>query len=1151
MTQFGNFGIYSGGELNTVSPDKVTIAPYIIVTSGGEITGSGAPDDSPAVSKSVKLEFNQPSSQSYVTRSDLQIPTYSIKISSTGPGYCYIYYDEGLKDIALSNVVAGLPVPPANMIVFGTVSWPTGTTNISTVSIVNTYRRESYQAGSTAPQSSKHLYYDGLRWISGGKNRPLANISVLNEVLQAENALILGNEYFITLLKDTSIQAGTSGTGNPLKVSVLPFKSYARQSGDLFKAFNTKENPSISPACVSFTFPNLAAVQGQLIYISINKSTGVPTIGTSDPSATDYIVARSPVPISATDLDTVVWEIVNDLGGQVQTIHDLAKVVKSRTVSGFLSPARVVGINLDYTVRFQENTLNLQGYVLTIPDTDISLGNPPFSPGSSRQDFIYLKIQKNEMPFTRLTANFVVVNGVNLTNYQDPFFDTIAVGDTYTFTEEGHYVSSSGDFYAIPIALVHRYTGASWQLSEPNGGFDGTRPDGKWYKRSHDDEIENLAPCMLRTDKNAVLTGSLLKLLKGDLNRRLMPAEVSNSVLSRAPLQIDYIGGGAGIGYSLIGSNAVASRYVWNNIGEEEVWMYGMIKENLDHNDISNLYNFNGAVSYESSSRTLHLYAYEGLIVLDGTGQPKDLKIFWKDTGLPVEFTGPWAVGLPQNISNIILNGGTNYIAGGEIVIMYKMNYIVNTAARVGLRQIPKEIFDVRKNNSIGLNNQYAPALDSYYTGTKIRDLPSQTHVIGSVTYTDYIQLQKAGDVHKYHTYEYVYHAPGTASLVATIDVNDSIAGYQFCGVKEVRRLDGTAVEITQVKLVAGQFNIQLNENISTTEALQVVLGCGAGATGTGVNQVSDWKQIDFSVGSLGISNLTETEIPQGIVGSAMDGDARLVYADGRIIYGFSSLKALRTNPLLHSHGVWVNGEFAPVTVTGLNTNRIEIDLFIPDTIFSQLGLTLANWTNYTRGGTPGKKPANASTLEFPMLRSHILNHNSIYIYYKYGTLPFIPFKPVSGKYYNDSLTELRRSYLAGEGPQIASRGYVLITNDGLGNSRGSSYSPVSERFPVVQNSPIVGVDSPNANLGWNDVLIYQQLSKAFIEGELIEFNGVFILNISLDPNSGVVVWAAMVKQKSTLRMFVYEVRNGQFILDSTSQAFICELEENYREFQQ
>ena len=150
----------------------------------------------------------------------------------------------------------------------------------------------------------------------------------------------------------------------------------------------------------------------------------------------------------------------------------------------------------------------------------------------------------------------------------------------------------------------------------------------------------------------------------------------------------------------------------------------------------------------------------------------------------------------------------------------------------------------------------------------------------------------------------------------------------------------------------------------------------------------------------------------------------------------------------------------------------------------------------------------------------------------------------------NDSLSQDNLVYPDGEFSRIESRGWMFISNDGIGNPRSGISSPFSERFPVVQGIEIIGNGVPSTPLGWQDVLNFQQLDEPFIAGteiSCVDCDGL-ALQVTVEPGTGLAVWCCLMKQLNLLRMFVFTIREGQFILDDASKAFVCELDENYRE---
>lgn len=1155
MTRLAEFGIFQGGNVTkSVSESQIHISSYLLTLSNGTVTGSG--ENSEGIAKRIQISFvdNPTASNTVYSRSATQVPTYYLNINRTGAGTCWIYYDEGIMDVALS--LSGSR-PSANVIVFAKLSWSVPS-DINDVVISTGFtgaspeRNESYQATTINPDSSSPLYYDGQRWTAGGRNIPLANFSIFNNVIQAESKFSLGSEYFVTLAKEGNITV--SGT----EISVAPFKSYARNNGDTFKVFDTKANPELSDPSKALIvdYSPKSDYYGQMFYLEINKSTGEPQLTTARNSGTHHLIAQGYIPDSGSDYTDVDWEIVNNLGGQLLLIENQAQAIKSQYSSGFMREPRFEETGNDNTLTLKGNIINIDGYIIEINDKIIDLGAAPVT--GSRRDFVYLEITKSTVPWTRLNYDVKVVNGVDFSNYYDPFLEPAAQGsgaqflirnddeNNYVYQENGYYSADDsnnevdGKSYALPIAVVHRWNQQTYTLSEPNGG--AARTDGRSHNRITLTEVEKRIPFVERKNDAFILTQGINKLLKGELNNRIMPAIVSSDVMSRKPLQVDRIGGSNSItGTSFIGKTD-GQRYTWDNNEERDVYMYALLKEDLDSGSLPE-YTFVSVV-YNEVTRALILQVppgTEGELVRNDFGHLKDLKIVWVSTGEEVAFSSNWATGQPRVSSNVIDPLDGNYIAGGEFAVMFKVRYLDSN--RVGLTKPPKEILSAAVNNDTGtLSNTLAVAIDTDYKPRKVKNM-SRSTTVDSTDFVDYISITRLGDTHKFFTYEYSYYMVGNGTAADYV-ISDNLSDggtWQFNGIKEIRHgLTGELIPIDYIKWTYGgssEFQIRLGEIVPVDEPVRIVFGVG-GSFSASSGDVT--RQIDINAGSLSIDSLSETEIFD-VTGDSSKTDGIYRFSSGHLIFGVGASRFDPNKPATFM--AMVGEDMVPVTVNGIGTNYIEVDFSQSDIT----GLTGANWA-----GAGPYYPDDTVSLRLPVLQSHVNGFSEIYIQYLYSSLPFIPYQPENGsRYFWDSLSENNLIYPnEKEFAQIKQRGWLLISNDGIGNERSSYASPFSERFPPVQGIDIVGVRAPKTPLGWQDVLIYQQLDQPLVAGTEIkcnEYSGLG-LQVSIEPGSGVVAWCCLVKQLNMLRMFVYTVRDGQFILNDPSRAFICELDENYRE---
>lgn len=1125
--------------IKTISSNTSLIA---IATFNATNSGSLFYYDSYGPAKTLELTFgNVAPTAPAVNRTSTQIPSYKLNLNNAAAGQAWLFFNIAIKDFDLSVNVS----PPSNQPIFAKLTWPTNTTNISQIAINTTARTEAYINETSNPQSAeKGLYADGQRWVAGANNIPLSNMAIFMEVLQVESQLSFGNDYFVTLINLADISA------DALTVIVAPFKSFSRKAAtNSYIIYNTKENDTLSPAgtAVKEVFDEIP--NGEVISLVLEKSTGIPSIVTSFNSALFYQIAYANVDESVTDLADVDWIIVNNLGGITDIVENQANSIRSLHTTGFFRTIELEATEVANTFRFKTNIFNLYGYLLNVIDTNIDLGAPPTT--GARRDFVYMQVKKKSVPWTQLEYEFRVVNDCDNVNYPDPFAEPSLIenddSNAYTYDANGYYKAEDsanevdGFTYAIPIALIHRFnTGAYNSSSNRNGAGSDSRADGKSPTILNLQEIENRSPVAKKPDYNRATMGAIRKVLKGLLNHRLQPALLDSNIYSRAPFQIDRLSTSdtPQSGTSFIGL-ADNIRFYFGNDHSKEIWMYGIIDKTADSG--TEPYN-SPAISFDIPSNNIHIQvptSTEGQLVLDEDNQPI-IVAKWVTTGADVVFTNPtWTVELaPRVMSNTIDDSDAAYIAAGdEFVIMFKIKY--TDPDRIGLSAIPSNLISASIGNDFDtLANTYAIATENYAIPTFIKELTRST-TISSVAYKDKLYLQQAGDTYKFYTYQmhYVKNRQVSADYVIPDTVNDN-GTYSILGVVEARKvLTDELLNITKITLSGGNFTVTLTDNagIPVNTPIKFVLAC-AGDTD---------KQVDLEIGSLAIKNITQSLMGQITSDGNTDGFYRYAGNDsadikGRIIYGFSSAQFTDIDPV--DFKAFVGEDLVPVVVNGLGTNLITIDFTQEDISNFDAG----NWA-----GAGPYYPDNGVTLQFGVLLSNRLNDN-LYFQYQYNSLPFIAFKPANGDdAYNDYLSEPRLPYDTGDGAVVLHRGLLLLSTDGIGNGQSTVFSPVSERLPVVQGVDIIGENVPS-NTGLSDILNsgIEQLNDLIVEGIPITFDDNIGLGLTVEAGTSVAAWFALIKQVNLLRLFLFEIRDGQFVLneDNVPQAFVCELEENYRE---
>lgn len=1141
IRKYDRFGIYSGGEVTKFGQNEIRISPYALRLSDTKLRGSGSRTNT--FSKHITIGFSNssPTSSGY-SRENLQDPKFLLTINTIAPGQAWIYYDQGAEDIQVKTSVSG---PTINTVIFAKITWGGGTDNINELVIDYTERTESLMISTTSPEDPVYFYQDGQTFTSSSINEQYANIAVLTEVMQSESLLNFGDNYFVTMAREASGSFNGDIYGSNLNVYVKDIRHFSRV-GSQYNLYHNKADSGFTDSGISFkkAFSQASDFQNKTIYVGIEKNTGKLRIETTWDSTTEenyYMIAYAQTG-SETTLDNVHFYIVNNLGGQALFLETFAKYLRSRETTSFLSKVNINEIDQDNKLRLDPCILNLDGYLLFIPGNDIVLSAPPST--GKRYDFVYLEIEKKSVPWIQLSFKIKVVSGVDFFNKRDPFLDTVNVKNsqenTYTYNKSGSYTADlssngvDGKTHAIPLCVINRLNTGAFSGTNKNGGTG--RPDGRSALRVNLSEVENRAPIKFNVNPTLALNSALFKILSGKLNNKLQPALSDPEIFSRSPLQIDRLGVNSSLSDSSFIGLTDGMRTIWSRNQSKISKISAFIKEDVD-SGISP-YNF-PTVDYDSDTKTIIVKVPDNTtaeIVKDQqSGRPLDILIRWVKTGRKVKLSSQWSIGQLRNSTAVIDTSDADYIINGEIAITFSIKYTDITES--GLKRIPEKVISAANNNDYNiLANSYAVAVDEFNNPTYVRDTGRISN-INSVNYKDYLSLVKMGSDKKFYSYEMHYFLHGNNSNTNEYEVNDTIASisgpsgnYSLVGLIDVKNaLTGESIPVTKVKWKynsTSTFQIRLSLAIAVNAPIEFIFAVGGDAG----------KQIDLNKGSLEISNITETKnlAVNGSIITNLDGVYYL--SNGNIIYGASAFR--------EEFKVYVGEDLVPAKITGIGDNLLKVIIQVSDIS----SYTTANW--YLNNTLNKYVPNNGVTIRIPVLQSYRTDNSQIYIQYIYNSLPFMPFKPDSSNpEFHNLLSDVRLNYgNDSEKPKVIERGFLIMSTDGSANDSASMYAPVDQKFPVVQNIPVVGINTPASNLGMSDIFIFQQQLKPFIEGTQLTLDNQLILSGIVQAGTGIAVWACLIKMMNCIRLFIFEVRDGTFVLGNKDQAFICELEENYRE---
>jgi uncharacterized membrane protein len=453
MTILQQYGIFSGGVL-TKQPllgNSILLSPYVLNLFEGSVTGSGDINHT-NVTKAIQLSFGVNASPS-ILRDVLNPPQYKIFVGQLA-SQIYITYDEGHADIGLSTVF------PVNTIIFGVIKWATNngaiitdTTSpyfnqplsINTIDIDLSFRTEALVVKTTGGLEATKLYYDSQRYIAGNLNKPLVDSAVVSEVLLAESSLRSGGSFFITLLQDSQIHTDTTLTVGAINLSVIlePCEHIARV-GNEFQKFKTKAKTGSSHALVK-TYTNITEVVGKYIYILLDKNTGVVSV-TENTSVNTvfsnyYVIARSEtaVVLTDTDLNNVVFQVLNDIISLTRVQQDTAILQKALNPNGWMNTVTFNETPIANTIHLTEATACINGFGVEIPSQNITLPSPPST--SIAFDIIWLEVEFVADPILRILPTIHVTRTTdnNIINFTDPILHPSIVNSAATplnFTKE-------------------------------------------------------------------------------------------------------------------------------------------------------------------------------------------------------------------------------------------------------------------------------------------------------------------------------------------------------------------------------------------------------------------------------------------------------------------------------------------------------------------------------------------------------------------------------------------------------------------------------------------------------------------------------------------------------------------------------------------
>lgn len=967
---------------------------------------------------------------------------------------------------------------------------------------------------------SFHTKIDEIAYIDGSSTRPSLTPTVAKKKIEGVvditniSTSVLGSSTKFTKLKVGDILEVVDTSESVQVASIIDDTHLTLTSIPTTPALGTSLIGRANAAMINiYSSPSL--YRNQNIYVMINKTTGAPSIGFSESPSTHYTFARTLAPVSgsATDLDGVEFEVLNDLNGIDRVREEMGSLFKGTLASGFLTPPELSEGSGSNLISFGKNILHILGHSINLGDTNIDLGAPPSS--GSELDFVFLEVWREETPNIQVFSSIRVVKGINPINKNNPFSDplvnstAIAPAAFLVQEREGHWssidINNGVDLkrFAIPIALVSRFNSALFSSGNLNGGVG--RPDQKTALLINKDEILNLAPFSGRERTN-LLNSSINLLLQGLLKTGFDQAVYDEGLtgsFSTNPYQIDYIGSyspGSKIGES-DGGKRVWSRNTFQEIKFSFKFKSDSEAPNVGLGYTSPFCTFNEVNKKLTISPSI---SNDFQLSIDQlTGQPL-VEIRWVDNGELVELASPWNIDGNSGVADITLDF-SNHPVVSEIAVVFKAKYVDAS----GFSKIPSSIKSVKRNDASGFSNYFAVASSLQTHISKERDL-TRSSTINSINYVDFLCVDSFGSSIKGYAHSIGYHKSGNGtSGPYTIPISLE-STYTACSViKAENAITKAPYPISYTEISGSDLLVRLKNGVPNNTPIIFYVGV-------------EGNQFDYDKGSLEISNLGKASTINTINGNpiTVGSSAIIRYCSGRLIWGLSSQNGKCV--------VWVNNISVPVKVEGLGSNLLTLDLSLTSVEWSSL--TSAQKALYSVGSGGLYRPNSAYLVQFSIFES-IEENSSIVIKYSYSASPWNPFDPTKGK------------------AEVVDRGFFLLTTDGPANKGSSAFSPVSERFPEVQGVSNVGDGGVEASpLGLSDIMNFQQVESLFLEGSEIKFDGSLGLSSFVQAPNGMAVWVCKIKQGSSHLLFAYCVRDGQFILNNPNQAFITELQYNVRD---
>lgn len=1091
--QVGTYGVFHGGAVtvNTVQAG-IDVDALTVRTDDERNLGFGAPG------RKVLVAFNQPTSPFDFTAlrpSPLDAPIYTLFLSANA-GFAYLAFDT-----LTTNDVTVIAAPTTGFIILAKVTWPASTTLLTQLTLDFTDRQESRLMSSINPLAPTDLYTAGMRFGDAEFNRPLISFAILSEVLQGEAiAKNSDNFSFVVASPADVVGLGTLLTVHPIRVVLRN-----RVGPDTFyTVIETKTD-------FTFTY-TVGALLGDRIYIWVDPATGTVFSGTTYTPLMGVLVGYGDVPFSALGLEDVPFVLASQVADANAQSGTSVTIQNTTLPSGFVHKAGITtSLAVQKSLLLAANVAIIKGVEYNLPEQQIIF--PDAQLLGERCDLLFAEFYRSVDPSPPVGGEFYInVPGVGFivahTRYvitpDVPYVDAQNLmlqagvqglgGGNFVREASGHYASpylaaADGFSYALPVALVSRFNQAPFADTNLDGGglagLLSTRPDGKKHNFLHTDEIELPAPVLGMHGFNyAAIFGKIMQdILQARHPNKMGASSQLPNHHSKRPLQLDALSS-----VPVAGANVLSALD-----GARRAWSAAPLPYWLGTNFANGFDATSTFHSFEDGAHIVTLIApAEATLYLGGIGGTQPVvQLVWVDTGLPVQLTGPWAVGIDSASATGVLDiSAPGYEPSGTVALSFS---VVQDAVSF-LGNTPSQVYSTALNSA-----PFYSALEGVPTSFTFATLPALLEAVGPPTKCEAVSVELI--------------VLGAGSSLVTVPA--TVGGVAVIGVRSVEAvLTSTAIGIKAIQLGGPTHAVTLAAAVTLGDQLNVILLLAG-------------TQCNIEPKNRAVTDFAESTIhTQTLNGGAAT--YNLILPHNKVLRGLFSYTKVANAPLVQ--GVYIDGYLYPATVTGFDRNFLQLNLT----------LTALDWA--------ALPPAQQAKWQWDLVYSYYYLNVGVYalklallwsaaltvpdqfkLLYAYNGLPF---SPIAG----------------GEAFSLLHRGYVVASNSSIANRSNSYTAPLAERFPAVRGT-LQGALAAVPETTLNDPTLMEHAGTLPFEGLVFSVDGAvdFGLGVSA-PGAGFLVWLNLVKDDHYFKVFAYVVQDNAFSVSNPVKAFVSYCDANYVE---